>query len=88
MESKKRDDPWKRSGTQRDHSIGSDFDSEGKHKGGRNKSRSPDEKPAEQTDFFGMGGSSSNVNDNKAGGNTGGFDFDFGMPASNPKPAV
>ena len=47
MESKKRDDPWKRSGTQRDHSIGSDFGSDGKHKGERNKSRSPEEKPAE-----------------------------------------
>ena len=47
MESKKRDDPWKRSGTQRDHSIGSDFGNDGKHKGGRNKSRSPEEKPAE-----------------------------------------
>lgn len=93
MASKNRDDPWKRSGTQRDHSIGSDFGSDGKHKGGRNKSRSPEEKPAEQTDFFGMGPTSTTNNNNNAGGfsnnnNTGGFDFDFGMPASNPKPAV
>ena len=27
-----KDDPWRRSGTQREHSIGSDFDNDGKDK--------------------------------------------------------
>ena len=75
MDAQKRDDPWKRSGTQREHSIGSDFDNDGNV-----KEEQP--KEAEQTDFFGMG----EKKEEKPA--AGGFDFDFGLsaPQNNSKP--
>ena len=75
MDAQKRDDPWKRSGTQREHSIGSDFDNDGNE-----KEEQP--KEAEQTDFFGMG----EKKEEKPA--AGGFDFDFGLsaPQNNSKP--
>ena len=85
MESKNRDDPWKRAGTMRDdsgdrdrHSIGSDFDEHGNVK-------EDEPKEPEQTDFFDMGGATSGAAAQEPASNTasapGGFDFDFGTPA-------
>ena len=81
MDSKNRDDPWRKAGTMRDdsgdrdrHSIGSDFDENGNPK-------EDQPKEAEQTDFFDLGGNSNNNTGATTKPDVGGFDFDFGTPA-------
>lgn len=94
MDAQRGDDPWRRSGTQKeqlDNSIGSDFDNDGKPKEDQPKA-------AEQTDFFGMDSSPAKQEDDffnmpkKAESTvlpaTSGFDFDFGTPAVQNKPAA